>query len=114
MKQQPETRGISQSEYARRHGWSQSYISKLVSQGKISTLANGRINPAQADIELERNRGYTLHGRNGRSLCAETDWDDVIVHAWNEFFTATEQLWKLVPAKRLSKRLMLEYVRDLK
>jgi hypothetical protein len=90
-------------------------VSKLVAEGKISTLRNGKIDPAQADRELARNTGYTAHGRNGRSLCAEDgDWDSVIVHAWNEFFTATRELWKLVPAKKLSKRLMLEFVRDLK
>lgn len=105
---------ISQSEYGRRHGWVHSYVSKLVSQGKISTLPNGKIDPITADKELAANTGYTAHGRNGRSLCAEDDWDSVIVHAWNEFFAATERLWKLVPAKKLAKKVMLGMVQDLR
>lgn len=114
MKHQEETSGITQSEYARRHGWSQSYISKLVSQGKITPLPNGRINPATADRELESNRGHTLHGRNGCSLAEQEDWDALILHSWNEFFEAVERLWKIVPAKKLSKQVMLGTIRELK
>jgi hypothetical protein len=64
---------ISQAELSRRHGWSRSYTSKLVGQGKISTLPNGKIDPIQAEKELEANTGWTMHGRHGGSLEDEGD-----------------------------------------
>ncbi|WP_345193721.1 hypothetical protein, partial [Kistimonas scapharcae] len=38
---------VSQSEFARRNGWSRQYVSKLVRQGRI-TLENGKINETVA------------------------------------------------------------------
>lgn len=111
MKQQAT---ITKSEFAQRHGWSAQYVSKLLREGKISQTVNGRINIAQAEAELAAHRGHTAHGPNGRSLCAGDDWDHAIVSAWNDFFTATERLWKIVPEKKLSKQVMLGMVRELK
>lgn len=45
---------LSLSQYARRRGVSQPYISKLIRQGKLHTEPNGKINPAKADAELGR------------------------------------------------------------
>ena len=38
---------LSQSEFAKRQGWSRQYVGKLVKSGKI-TLVNGKIDPEQA------------------------------------------------------------------
>ena len=38
---------VSQSEFARRQGWSRQYVGKLVKSGKI-TLVNGKIDTEQA------------------------------------------------------------------
>lgn len=64
---------ISQAELSRRHGWSRSYTSKLVGEGKISILPNGKIDPVQAEKELEMNTGWTMHGKRGHSLGDEDD-----------------------------------------
>jgi len=42
---------ITQAEWARRHGFSRQYVSRLVKQG-IVRLRDGRIDPAQADAAL--------------------------------------------------------------
>ena len=38
---------VSQSEFAKRNGWSRQYVNKLVRQGRI-TLDNGKVNEAAA------------------------------------------------------------------
>ncbi|WP_066018060.1 hypothetical protein [Endozoicomonas atrinae] len=38
---------LSQSEFAKRQGWSRQYVGKLVKSGKI-TLVNGKVDPEQA------------------------------------------------------------------
>ena len=43
---------VSQSEFARRNGWSRQYVSKLVHQGRI-TLENGKVNEAAAQQALK-------------------------------------------------------------
>ena len=42
---------ITQAEWARRHGFSRQYVSKLVSRGVVR-LVDGKIDPAQADAAL--------------------------------------------------------------
>lgn len=42
---------ITQAEWARRHGFSRQYVSRLVKQG-IVRVSDGRIDPAQADAAL--------------------------------------------------------------
>ncbi len=43
---------ITQAQYAKRKGWTRQFISKLVSQDKIPTRADGRIDPHAADEAL--------------------------------------------------------------
>lgn len=43
---------LSQSEFAKRQGWSRQYVGKLVKSGKIS-LVNGKINSEQALAAIE-------------------------------------------------------------
>jgi len=43
---------VSQSEFARRNGWSRQYVSKLVHQGRI-TLENGKVNETAAQQALK-------------------------------------------------------------
>lgn len=115
MKQQ---QTISKSEYARRHGWGPSYISKLLAEGKITATADGRINPETADAELEHNRGYTAHGPNGTSLAAvqsdEDEPDRLLVVAWCDFYTATDNLWALSRPKSSTKKWMMDVIRELR
>jgi hypothetical protein len=46
---------ITQSEWARRHGFSRQYVSRLVRQG-VLRLVDGRIDPAAADAALAARR----------------------------------------------------------
>ncbi len=43
---------LSQSEFAKRQGWSRQYVGKLVRSGKI-TLVNGKIDPEQAQAAIK-------------------------------------------------------------
>ncbi|WP_419835375.1 hypothetical protein [Endozoicomonas atrinae] len=43
---------LSQSEFARRQGWSRQYVGKLVKSGKI-TLVNGKVDPEQAQAAIK-------------------------------------------------------------
>ena len=43
---------LSQSEFARRQGWSRQYVGKLVKSGKIK-LVNGKIDPEQAQAAIK-------------------------------------------------------------
>jgi len=112
------TETITKAQFARDHGWSESYVSKLLRQGKISVGDDGRINPVIAEQELEQNTGYTLHGRNGCSLAEaesdETDGDMTLVRLWLNFYEAVDLLRKAHPNKRLVKKFMLQVVQDLR
>jgi hypothetical protein len=55
---------ITQAEWARRHGFSRQYVSRLVKQG-IVRLRDGRIDPAQADAALAAMRDPARPLRRG-------------------------------------------------
>ena len=48
------TRGLSQREFAREHGLSKSWVNRLVTDGRIPTLANGLIDREAGKRALER------------------------------------------------------------
>ena len=57
--------GLSQRAYAAHRGVSHTAVQRAIREGRISTLPDGRINPAVADEEWEQN---TLYGKgNGPS-----------------------------------------------
>lgn len=64
---------ISQSEWARRQGFSRQYVSKLISEGKIK-LINGMIseNQANAALEIQRNPSLPQY-RSGESSYKRTE-----------------------------------------
>jgi len=55
---------ITQAEWARRHGFSRQYVSRLVKQG-IVRLSNGQIDPAKADAALAAMRDPARPSRRG-------------------------------------------------
>jgi hypothetical protein len=55
---------ITQAEWARRHGFSRQYVSRLVKQG-IVRLSNGQIDPAKADAALTAMRDPARPLRRG-------------------------------------------------
>jgi hypothetical protein len=69
---------MTQAEWARRHGFSRQYVSRLVSKGVVH-LINGKVDPAQADAALAaireparpaRRTKPTQTGRGHRSAAA--------------------------------------------
>lgn len=64
---------ISQSEWARRQGFSRQYVSKLISEGKVK-LINGMISENQANTALEIQRNPSLpQYRSGESSYKKTE-----------------------------------------
>ncbi len=64
---------ISQSEWARRQGFSRQYVSKLINEGKIK-LINGMIseNQANAVLDIQRNPSLPQY-RSGESSYKKTE-----------------------------------------
>lgn len=64
---------ISQSEWARRQGFSRQYVSKLISEGKVK-LINGMISENQANTALDIQRNPSLpQYRSGESSYKKTE-----------------------------------------
>lgn len=51
---------ISKSAFARRHGFSPSYVTKLVAEGVLTVRPDGRLDQEQADHDLDANRPHPL------------------------------------------------------
>ena len=62
---------VSQREYARRRGVRHSAVQRAISEGRITTLPDGRIDPALADRQWSVNT-ITAEGDGGRLLKART------------------------------------------
>ena len=62
---------VSQREYARRRGVRHSAVQRAISEGRITTLPDGRIDPALADRQWSENT-ITAEGDGGRLLKART------------------------------------------
>jgi hypothetical protein len=71
---------ISQSEWARRQGFSKQYVGKLISQGKIK-LTDGMIDEKSANAVLQNQRDPSLPiRRNGNSSYEnQSDMHDLLV-----------------------------------
>jgi hypothetical protein len=71
---------ISQSEWARRQGFSKQYVGKLISQGKIK-LVNGMVDEKSANAVLQNQRDPNLPiRRNGsNSYESQSDMHDLLV-----------------------------------
>jgi hypothetical protein len=62
---------VSQREYARRRGVRHSAVQRAISEGRITTLPDGRIDPALADRQWSENT-ITAEGDGGKLLRART------------------------------------------
>ena len=62
---------VSQREYARRRGVRHSAVQRAISEGRITTLPDGRIDPAMADRQWSENT-ITPEGDGGKLLRART------------------------------------------
>lgn len=62
---------VSQREYARRRGVRHSAVQRAISEGRIATLPDGRIDPVLADRQWSENT-ITPDGDGGRLLKART------------------------------------------
>ena len=74
---------ITQSEWARRQGFSRQYVNKLINEGKIK-LVNGMINENQANAVLDNQRNYNLPlYRTGESIYKkpETNLNELFARA---------------------------------
>lgn len=71
---------ISQSEWARRQGFSRQYVNKLLKSGKV-TLTNGKIDEYTANAELESQRHVDLpqQRKGGGSYFVQDDIHKLLI-----------------------------------
>lgn len=71
---------VSQSEWARRQGFSRQYVNKLLKSGKIK-LTNGKIDEYTANAELENQRHIDLpqHRKGGGTYFVQDDIHKLLI-----------------------------------
>ena len=90
---------ITQAEWARRHGFSRQYVSRLVKQG-IVRLSNGQIDPAKEEVaaaafnkaRIARDALLSIADRLAPILAAQSDAAAIHAALSSEIRTALQEL----------------------
>ena len=103
---------LTQAAYGKYRGVSRQRVGQWLKGGRIE-LTGGLVDVAAADASLEATEPPTMHERHGRPD-PDADEKELLLLVWDNFFAAVAKVWELSRPKRLTKDLMLNFVRHLR
>lgn len=103
---------LTQAAYGKYRGVSRQRVGQWLQAGRIE-LTGGLVDVAAADASLEATEPPTMHERNGRPD-PDADEKELLLAIWSNFYDAVGKVWELSRPKRLSRNLMLGFIRHLR